>query len=133
MIKIIFSKRIFRMRKRASQTHVLVSFFFFFFLSQNIWLFLINIVRCALFMDPQISLFSNIFIKNRSHGIIHTFKNYFATVFFSFQLYPNGTLVWTSMLKAPIVCGGEMGVFKLWTSLLKVPIVFFFWENTKKF
>ena len=44
----------------------------------------------ALFMDPQISLFSNFFIKNGSHGTIHTFKNYFATVFFSFQLYPNG-------------------------------------------
>ena len=38
-----------------------------------------------LFMDPQISLFSNFFIKNWSHGTIHTFKNYFVTVFFSFQ------------------------------------------------
>ena len=37
-------------------------------------------------------LFQHIFIKNGSHGTIHTFKNYFATVFsvFSFQLYPNG-------------------------------------------
>ena len=39
----------------------------------------------VLFRDPQTSLFSNFFIKNRSHGTIHTFKNYFATVFFSFQ------------------------------------------------
>ena len=39
----------------------------------------------VLFMDPQISLFSNFFIKNGSHGIIHKFKNYFTTVFFSFQ------------------------------------------------
>ena len=39
----------------------------------------------ALFMDPQISLFSNFFIKNGSHCIIYTFKNYFVTVFFSFQ------------------------------------------------
>ena len=39
----------------------------------------------ALFTDPQISLFSNFFIKNESHGTIHTFKNYFATMFFSFQ------------------------------------------------
>ena len=30
-------------------------------------------------------LFSNFFIKNGSHGIIYTFKNYFAAVFFSFQ------------------------------------------------
>ena len=46
----------------------------------------------ALFMDPQISFFNNFFIKNRSHGTIYTFKNYFAIVFFSFQLYPNGPL-----------------------------------------
>ena len=39
----------------------------------------------VLFRDPQTSLFNNFFIKNRSHGTIHTFKNYFATVFFSFQ------------------------------------------------
>ena len=39
----------------------------------------------VLFMDPQISLFSNFFIKNGSHDTIHIFKNYFATVFFSFQ------------------------------------------------
>ena len=32
-------------------------------------------------MDPQISLFSNFFIKNGSHDTIHTFKNYFAIVF----------------------------------------------------
>ena len=35
----------------------------------------------APFTDPQISLFNNFFIKNRSHDTIHTFKNYFATVF----------------------------------------------------
>ena len=48
-------------------------------------------VHCS--WDPQTSFFSNFFIKNRSHGTIHTFKNYFATVFsvFSFQLYPNGS------------------------------------------
>ena len=32
-------------------------------------------------MGPQIPLFSNFFIKNGSHDIIHTFKNYFITVF----------------------------------------------------
>ena len=31
--------------------------------------------------DPQISLLSNFFIKIGSHITIHTFKNYFATVF----------------------------------------------------
>ena len=39
----------------------------------------------TLLMDPQISLFSNFFFKNRSHSTIHTFKNYFATMFFNFQ------------------------------------------------
>ena len=39
----------------------------------------------ALCMDPQISFFNNFFIKNGSHGTIHTFKNYFAIVFFRFQ------------------------------------------------
>ena len=50
-----------------------------------------NFQQIALFTNPQISLFSNFFIKNESHGTIHTFKNYFVIVFFSFnfQLYPN--------------------------------------------
>ena len=40
---------------------------------------------------PQTTFFNNFFIKNGSHDTIHTFKNYFATVFFSFQfqLCPN--------------------------------------------
>ena len=46
----------------------------FFYFSVNQW------VR-ALFMNPQISFFINFFIKNGSHSTIHTFKNYFATVF----------------------------------------------------
>ena len=38
-----------------------------------------NCKQCihALFMDPQILFFSHFFIKNESHIIIHTFKNYF--------------------------------------------------------
>ena len=58
--------------------------------------FLQQTVHHVLFMDPQISLFSNFFIKNGSHGTIYTFKNYFATVIsainFQFQQnksYPN--------------------------------------------
>ena len=39
----------------------------------------------ALFTDSQTSLFSNFFIKNGSHGTIHTFKNYFAIVFSVFS------------------------------------------------
>ena len=42
-------------------------------------------------------------IKNRFHGTIHTFKNYFVTVFsvFSFsknELYPNGLIVSFKMI-----------------------------------
>ena len=68
----------------------------FFFFSQNVWLFNQFSTICesrALFTDPQISLFNNFFIKNGFHGTIYTFKNYFVTVFFSFQLYPNGPLM----------------------------------------
>ena len=81
-------------------------FFFFFFVhmfvslrllfmycsvnsSRKLWLFYFFFqpisAHRALFMDSQISLFSNFFIKNGSHGTIHTFKNYFTTIFFSFQ------------------------------------------------
>ena len=73
---------------------------FFFFLFVPAALFdQVNREQCirALFTDPQISFFSNFFIKNGSHDTIHTFKNYFATVFlvsvFSFsknKLNPNG-------------------------------------------
>ena len=44
-----------------------------------------SLVHCS--WDSQISLFSNFFIKNGFHDTIHTFKNYFATVFsiFNFQ------------------------------------------------
>ena len=70
-----------------SQMHVLVAFFFFFnFLSQNVWLFP---AWYALFTDPQILLFSHFFIKNGSHSTIHIFENYFVTEFsvFSFQFW----------------------------------------------
>ena len=76
-------------------------FSFFFFGSARIcWL--LHSEQCirALFTDPQIPLFNNFFIKNGSHNTIHTFKNYFATVFsvsvFSFsknKFNPNGPYV----------------------------------------
>ena len=91
-------------------------FFFFFFgfhvFQEVMWLLFINNSHIGwlfhdeqytrtLFMDPQIPLFSNFFIKNESHDTIHTFKNYFATVFlvFSFQFqqnkfYPNGPVIY---------------------------------------
>ena len=57
----------------------------------------------ALFTDPQISLFSNFFFKNGPYGIIHTFKNYFATVFFSFQQYQNRPLYFEKVRKKIVI------------------------------
>ena len=47
------------------------------------------------FTGPTSTEFSKIFIKTRPHGTIHTFKNYFVTVFsvFSNKRYPNKPLV----------------------------------------
>ena len=68
-------------------------FFFFFFTCFRETIFTV----AALFMGPTATLFRKN-IKNGSHGTIHTFKNYFATVFsvFSFsknKLYLNGPFV----------------------------------------
>ena len=49
--------------------------------SHKSWLFHGEQCTRALFMDSQIPLFSNFFIKNGSQGTIHTFKNYFNTAF----------------------------------------------------
>ena len=96
------------------------AFFCFFFFFTYLWDLRLLFIHCAwtvaakfdfsyifqpisahhaLFMDPQISLFNNFFIKNEFHDIIHTFKNYFAIIFFNFQfqflifsyiqMYPN--------------------------------------------
>ena len=50
---------------------------------------------CVLFIKPGSTDFSKFFFKIRSHGIIHTFKNYFVAVFsvFSNKWYPNNPLV----------------------------------------
>ena len=69
----------------ASQMHVFVLAIFFFLGEPKCLTFSVNSAQCALFTDPQISLFNNFFIKNGFYGIIQTFKNYFAIVFFSFH------------------------------------------------
>jgi len=48
----------------------------------------------ALFTGSTSMDFSKFFFKTGSHGIIHTFKNYFATVFsvFNNKRYPNSSL-----------------------------------------
>ena len=60
-------------------------FYFFYFLSVFLWLYatLVGPVHCS--RDPQTSFFSNFDVKNRSHGIIHIFKNYFTIVFLIFS------------------------------------------------
>ena len=40
----------------------------------------------AVFTRPTSTIFNNFFFKTRSHGIIHTFKNYFAIVFSTINL-----------------------------------------------
>ena len=86
----------------TAETRICVSAFFFiilFFISRisGQFFFTIHSLLRLLFMNnsrkvwlfstfsAQISLFSNFFIKNGSHDTIHTFKNYFTTIFFSFQ------------------------------------------------
>ena len=85
----------------ASTFHVFCVFFiyFLFFYSPQQQLLTRSSVNSALVhcsRVPQTSLFINFFIKNGSHSTIHTFKNYFTTVFsvlsFQFQqnkFYPN--------------------------------------------
>ena len=83
----------------------------------------------ALFMDPQISLFSNFFIKNGSHDTIHIFKNYFATVFsvFSFQFqqnkfYSNGLCELQLNFKVSLI-------YFVWLiSIQFIIYMFFFWR-----
>ena len=74
-------------------------FFSFFFFTHFLLFETNNIVYNTvhvLFMGPTATLFRKN-IKNGSYDTIHTFKNYFVTVFsvFSFsknKLYPNGPL-----------------------------------------
>ena len=72
-----------------------VFFFFFFTLRGTFQCFLMNSVYYL--WNPQTFFFNKIFIKNRSYGTIHTFKNYFTIMFsvFNFQQnkrYSNGSV-----------------------------------------
>ena len=72
-----------RLDGNYSCVYVLELRFSLFFLVQPAIVDFVNCEQCihALFTIPQITLFSNFFIKNGSHSTIYTFKNYFATVF----------------------------------------------------
>ena len=79
--------------------HVFLLFFFFFFYFFSPQLLTLSIVNSAYvycLRSHKLHFLAIFFIKNRSHNIIYTFKNYFATVFsvsvFSFSennLNPN--------------------------------------------
>ena len=56
-------------------------FFFFFVQPTIVDKSIVNSAHVHYSRVSQITLFSNFFIKNRSHSTIYTFKNYFATVF----------------------------------------------------
>ena len=61
-----------------------LSFYFILFYPNRNFDF--SVVNSALFMGPT-NFTSKFFVKNGSHDTIHTFKNYFVTVFsvFSFN------------------------------------------------
>ena len=60
--------------------------FLFSFLEKSVFMwFVLFSGSHVLFTRPQTSFFNKIFIKNGSDGTIHTFKNYFATVFSVFS------------------------------------------------
>ena len=66
--------------------HSAFAFLFLYFLPAAVFTF--QPVYCTLFINscnPQISLFSNFFIKNGFHDTTHTFKNYFTTIFLIFN------------------------------------------------
>ena len=62
-----------------------LSFFFFFFPAVCFDFLAVNSVPVHYLRVSQTSLFSNSFIKNGFHSIIHMFKNYFTTVFLVFS------------------------------------------------
>ena len=82
---------------KAAFAFVLFCFFFFFFLAATFDFFTLNSAPVYYSRIPQITLFSNFYIKNWSHSTIYTFKNYSTIVFsvsvFSFsknKFNPNG-------------------------------------------
>ena len=87
-------------------------FFFWKCVFSFLWLYVTPVDPMHCLRDPQTSFFSNFFIKNGSHGIIHTFKIYFTTVFRVFrkirdiQTDPKSFIVidGSVVVNFPIVC-----------------------------
>ena len=65
---------------------VLPLFFFSFFLVSRIFWLLVSVQCTPVYYSATfLATFQQLFIKNGSHGTIHTFKIYFATVFSLFS------------------------------------------------
>ena len=105
--------------------------------------FLSQTVHYVLFMDSQILLFSNFFIKNGSYGTIYTFKNYFTTVIsaisFQFQQnksYPNRPFIrWFSLVPRlfEIKCQFGLGSISRLHFVLRLFFYFFiFWRQLQQ-
>ena len=79
------------LRPHLGTKNVSELFFYLLFLLSAVTVDFYNYKQCirVLFIDSQISLFINFFIKNESHNTIHTFKNYLLQCFsifnFNFQ------------------------------------------------
>ena len=77
---------------------------------------------CALFRGPTNLTFKQLFIKNESHSTIHTFKNYFVTVFFNLHLYSNRPqgAVWIRVCCVHVCCNARFIFFFFFFSTAKV-------------
>ena len=83
---------------------VLRFFFFFFFPGVSGRQILLFMYCLRAIHETIATLLRKKNIKNGSHSTIHIFKNYFATVFFSFQqnkLYPNRSFQLLNLPKVP--------------------------------
>ena len=60
----------------------------YFMIQMSLFMYCFGTIH-ILFMGPTATLFRKKNIKNRSHGTIHTFKNYFAIVFSVFSFSNN--------------------------------------------
>ena len=103
---------------KPASAFLLYVFHFFFFQSTIVDFVNCKQYICALFTVPQITFFSNFFIKNGFHSTIYTFKNYFTTVFlvsvFSFnknKLNPNTSLVFCEQYICALFMGPQIPLF----------------------
>ena len=78
----------------SGHIHIQRFTFFFFSLRREFHVFSVRSVHCS--RNLQTYFFRKTFLKNKSHGTIYIFKNYFITVFsiFSFQFSTVSKRTW---------------------------------------